>query len=329
MVKKPRFWDIPQILQAFVLSPNGVAGVVSHAGYLSPGLIAAASTLPLAAPRYEPFLARRQKTLGLALTKQRRETDQLDLSWLLLRDGQETTTAGQNGEQDRGYGVVSELLEAVCRSAAEQGFVSVFARLPENCDYLQAFGEHGFNVVVREHTYLRDPGSAPRSAAIQGLRPQEKHDAWSVQQLYRACSPAAIQLAENLTSRTWESPQKVGFKRLGAPIDSHSFVVEGQHVIDGWLRITRFVEGPDRLDLLVHPAAASLVAPLLDFALAWLADYPPRLVLTTVRDYETWKIQAVEASGFQPKLTRLLMVRHLGIRFKAPVLERAFGRVPN
>ena len=315
-------------MRSFVLSRNGVVGVVPHAGSLTPGLIAAASALPIPSPRRQPYISRRGRTFGLALATPRRESDQLDLSWLLVREedgaGAIDHAAGPSDETR----VVTYLVEAVCKGAGERGIVSVFARLPEECRYLEVFREFGFTVVGREPTYCRFETSVPEPIALPDLRRQEKHDAWAIQQLYRVCTPAAVQFAENLTSRTWE-PQVRRFPLFGREPESDSFVLDGENGIDAWLRIDRETDDQNRLSIMVKPGTSRVVPALVDFALEYLSNYNPRPVVITVRDYETGIRDALEESGFEAKYARFLMVRHLGIRFKPMVKTTALGRVPN
>ena len=328
MARKSRVWDVPSIVRSFVLSRNGVVGIVPPSGRLMPGLIAAASALPVVSARYQPYIAADNGRLGLALARPRRESDQLDLAWLLVRACNDSSVNGQVSRPQDETGIVSDLTQAICRDAVESGTVSVFARIPEECAHLEVFHNLGFTIVVREHTYRRPASGVPKPGELPNLRRQEGPDAWSVQQLYRACTPASVQTAENLTSRTWEPPRR-RFAGIRRDTESDSFVMEDKHGIIAWLRIDRAHDEPYRFSLMVQPGNRGAAARLVDFALNWLNDYPRKAVVVAVRDYESGAIAALEESGFKAIYARILMVRNLGIRFADKVKAPALGRVPN
>ena len=328
MARKSRIWDVPSIVRSFVLSRNGVVGVVPPPGSLMPGLIAAASALPVVSARYQPYIAADSGRLGLALARPRRESDQLDLAWLLVRARNDSSVNGQVPQPEDETRIVSNLVQAICRDAVETGMVSVFARIPEDCAHLEVFRNLGFTIVVREHTYMRPSTGVPKADELPNLRRQEGPDAWSVQQLYRACTPASVQTAENLTSRTWEPPRR-RFAGLRGDPESDSFVMEDKHGIVAWLRIDRAPDEPYRISLMVQPGNRDVVPRLVDFALNWSSDYACKAVVTAVRDYESGAIAALEERGFKAIYARILMVRNLGIRFADKVKAPALGRVPN
>ena len=68
---------------------------------------------------------------------------------------------------------------------------------------------------------------------------------------------------------------------------------------------------------------------MLDFGLAWLRRYSPRSVLAVARDHEVSLLRTLEENGFRPVYTRLLMVRHLGIRFLNPLPRAVVERAAN
>ena len=263
-----------------------------------PGLIAAASALPLISARYQPYIAADSDRLGLALARPRRESDQLDLAWLLVRARNGSSVNGQVPRPEDETRIVSDLVQVICRDAVETGMVSVFARIPEECAHLEVFHRLGFTVVVREHTYMRATTDAPKPDELPNTRRQEGPDAWSVQQLYRACTPASVQTAENLTSRTWEPPRRRFAGVRGDP-ESDSFVMDEKHGIIGWLRIDRAHDEPYRFSHMVQPGKQEVIPRLVDFVLDCLSDYPRKAVVTSVRDYESGAIAALEQSGFK------------------------------
>lgn len=329
MVIEPRVWDIPGILGSFVISNAGVIPVVPYAGRVSPGLSGAAATLPLIRPGRTPYLFRDRRRSGLALTKPRRESDQLDLSWMLVRECDPAIESPPRGFASYEAGVVAEMLEAICKRAGTDGMVSVFARIPDECPYKSVFEGYGFSAVVREHTYGRGGAGVATPALLPGLRRQARPDAWGIQQLYRAITPVLVQRAENLTSRTWDLPGRRRFAGFRRPRPDLRFVVEAANEIAAWLKVTPGEDGPHRLRLMAPQNEPGMTQALLDFGLASLRRYSPRSVLAVVRDHDVSLLRTLEENGFRPVYTRLLMVRHLGIRLFKPLPQAVAERAAN
>ena len=329
MLIEPRVWDIPGILGSFVISNAGVIPVVPYTGRVSPGFSGAAATVPLVRPGRTPYLYRDRRRSGLALTQPRRESDQLDLAWMLVRESDPAIESPTRGYESYEAEVVARMLEGICKRAGEEGMVSVFARIPDECPYKPVFEGYGFSCVVREHTYGRSGAGGAIPGPLPGLRSQEGHDAWGIQQLYRAITPVPVQRAENLTSRTWELPGRGRFAGFRRPRPDHRFVVDRPNGIGGWLKVTPGEDDPHRLSLMVPQNEPGMAQTLLDFGLAGLRHYSPRSVLTVARDHDTSLLRTLEENGFRPVYTRLLMVRHLGIRFLNPLPRAVVERAAN
>jgi hypothetical protein len=77
---------------------------------------------------------------------------------------------------------------------------------------------------------------------------------------------------------------------------------------------------------MVHPEYADLAEPLVRFACHRLLESDRRPIYCQVREYEGAVINALRASGFLPKTTRVLLVRHmayLAVRQRVvPALEQ-------
>ena len=202
---------------------------------------------------------------------------------MLVRECDPAIESPPRGYESYEAAVVARMLEAICKRAGEEGMVSVFARLPDECAYKHVFEGYGFTCVVREHTYGRSGAGAASPAPLPGLRPQEGHDAWGIQQLYRAITPVLVQRAENLTSRTWDLPGRRRFAGIRRPRPHHHFVVEGVDGIGGWLKVTPGEDGPHRVRLMAPQNEPGVAQAMLDFGLAWLRRYSPRSVLAVAR----------------------------------------------
>ncbi|MDP6507736.1 MAG: hypothetical protein QF719_08565 [Chloroflexota bacterium] len=328
MVNEPRIWDIPAILGSFVISNAGIVPVVPYTGRVSPGFSGAAAAVPLLRPGHTPFVHRGRRLDGLALTHPRRESDQLDLSWMLVRQGDSAIDTPAGG--DSAEAIVVEMLEAICRHAAEAGMVSLFARIPDEGAHKQVFEQHGFTCVVREHTYGRSAVASEPHAPPAGLREQESPDAWGIQQLYRSLTPALVQRAENLTSRTWDLPGRRCFPAFRRQRPDDRFVVDGSDGLRAWCNaVPGEDDAPHRIRLMVGQSEPGLAQAVLDFTLAWLRRHPRRSVLTTARDHETTLLRTLEENGFRPVYTRLLVVRHLAARLFNPLPRSVFKRAAN
>ena len=248
---------------------------------------------------------------------------------MLVRECDPAIETPPRGFESYEAGVVAGMLEAICKRAGEEGMVSVFARIPDECPYKSVFEGYGFSAVVREHTYGRGGAGAATPALLPGLRHQEPPDAWGIQQLYRAITPVLVQRAENLTSRTWDLPGERRFGGFGKPKPDHRFVVEAASGIAGWLKVTPGEDGPHRLRLMAPQHEPGMTHTLLDFGLASLRRYSPRSVLTVVRDHDIALLRTLKENGFRPVYTRLLMVRHLGIRLLNPLPRAVAERAAN
>ncbi len=321
-----RPWHVPALLGAFVASNAPGHDVVAFRGRMAPAITTAVATLPNVLPDHRPvgaWVDARLEGFGLVrVGAGHRRSSVVAL-----------TIAGRHDEHGRGlavpaepdFSVCRELLAALTSQATSQGRVSLVARVPDRSPFASAFEQSGFTVAVRESIYRRQPAPAAASAAIEGLRPQEPADAWDVQQLYRAITPAAVQQAASLSEHAWDLPGTVR-RRLGRTPQSARYVVPGAQGLDAWLELRSVPRGPHEIALMLHPRAAQLALPAVRFALWRLSDAPQHPVEMVVREHDVQTANGLAATGFEEVSCRLVLAKHLAVRVTSEVPDAALDR---
>jgi len=152
-----------------------------------------------------------------------------DRRWTALAVGL-TDNAGD------GETVTEQLLEYSIRRAGRAGVKRLFARIPLDCEYANAFGRAGFEPYMSE-SILQIPELQRLSIVSGRVREQEAADTWAVHQLYHASAPKQVQYAEAWTSHRWDPVNTSGSKPAvrfwvideGHQIAAHARVVHGNH----------------------------------------------------------------------------------------------------
>jgi len=325
-----RPWHLPALLSAFLLVNPRRRDIVAFRGRLMPAILAAGCGLPGLLPGHRAYMVGADgRFTGLGVTRPRHERRQASIISLVLQGAPPLALAVDEAPGASELHLCADLLGGICADHAAQGFVSVFARLPDPSAFEPAFAEAGFATAVREHTYVRPPASAPEPPDIPGLRVQDAADAWEVFQLYRQTTPAPVQQAEALTSRRWESPSlgRSVFRGGGRP--SEIYVVDGPHGLDAWLEVRLDAGDGHRLELMVHPRSDHLVTALLAHALWRAGQGTVRPVGATVRDHQASIAAGLRAAGFDPSATHRLLVKHMAIRVSGKMLRGALDRATN
>ena len=319
-------WHIPQLLGTFVFANAQQQAVVRYPGRLAPALVAAAATTLGFGSRYRAVAAWGDGSLvGFGVTRRPLDTRQsvIEALTVINHPNVDGKTPGMLGDPDST--VCGELLRGLTAVDAVRGSVGVIARVPVESPFCGTFTSNGFGEVMRERVFHRPPAPAPEPPDILGLRPQERADAWDLQQLHRAITPAAAQQADSpnlhmvrpLVSR-W---------RLGRGGARESYVVASERGLAAWIEIERDIGQTHRMNLMTHPRSADLVASVIEFGLWRLSQWNTRPVQTVVRDHE-WQVAArLQASGFVNTHTRVLMVKHMAVRIAAKAPPAALGRV--
>lgn len=321
-----RPWHVPAVLSAFLASNAPSHDVVPFRGRMAPAITAALATLPTVRPDHRPvgaWVDARLEGFGLVrVGAGHRRSSVVAL-----------TVAGRHDEHGDGlavpaepeFNVCRELLGALTTQAAAQGRVSLVARLPDRSPFAAAFEQSGFAVAVRERIYRRQPAPAAVSADMEGLRPQEPADAWDVQQLYRAITPAAVQQAASLGEHAWDLPGTVRRRLIRTP-QAARYVVVGAQGLDAWLEVRSVPGGPHEIALMLHPRAAQLAVPAVQFALWKLSDAPRHPVEIVAREHDVQTPSGLAATGFEEVSCRLVMAKHMAVRVTSEVPDVALDR---
>src|SRR5687768_13838658 len=241
------------------------------------------------------------KPIGLGQLRPRREAHQWEVAYLAV----EPPSGGQQPNlrlvPDR---TASRLLGALCDAGVARGADRLLARMSDGGGRYELFRQLGFSLAVREYSYFHAlSGAAPAppvspellAQRVPGLRPQRRHDAHSLLQLYARNTPKMVQIVEGKRSQSWETaPVGIG-KRLTRGIGVQRWVVDRDTEKVGWLQIQRLARGPHQIRILVDERASELNQSLVDFALDMLNGAPGG-AMVRAREHQERLINALEAS---------------------------------
>lgn len=207
----------------------------------------------------------------------------------------------------------AHLLDCTGIEAAGRGIQRVFANLPESGGEMELFHQSGFLFYAREEVYRLAPRPAVEVESMPELRAQRAEDWPAVQKLCVAITPQRVRQAEGgiVVAAGAES----SCRRYVLPGAKNDEAAAALSLFDGsrgsWLR------------LLIHPDSREEADRLIAWGLGHLegAEYHP--VYCNVRQYESGVRAALEAAGFQPFVTRALMVKHTVAWTKSPAQELA------
>jgi hypothetical protein len=242
---------------------------------------------------------------GFAQIRERRTCPEADVLFMAPALGKDA-----NAE------VWQHLLPYICRRAAERGIERLFARPPEGGGEVHLFSQVGFSVYTREDVFRLVGNSRMQSRLSSGvsIRPYLSEDVVAVYQLYTAVTSRLVQMAENVPGQGRLCPQDI-WPLTG---DRQGYVLEREGEAVGCLTVR-----PGRvghwLYVLLHPKAYGYAGDLLAHGLAALADAPSRPVHCGVREYQGGLRAVLEDMGFQPYVSRALMVKHNTVRVIDPV----------
>jgi hypothetical protein len=298
----------------------------------------------------------RWRPLGVAQTRARPGAQAWDMIYLAAMTGMDAQPSPISQDE-----VYLELVQRAVNDAITRGVHRFFARMDDDLPEVEVFGKLGFQRYARELTYvlpritsdamestyaparllqgLEDARTLNRftsgdTAYADGVRPEvslrkwQREDAWGLLQLYDACTPRRVQVAEGLTSDELLYT-RAGGRMFSLPLlerQSMVFVQDHGARLGGWLKL-RFGRGtqPHQMFLMAHPDDPETPLALVRFGLRILAEEGERPVVCLVREYEGHIADALRACGFEHQATRALLVRHLAMRAlrnrEVPALE--------
>ena len=299
------------------------------------------------------------RPVGLAQMRPRREPYQWEVVFLAVERPVGTGRAAPAGSGDD-FPVpllfspdrrAARLLGELCDVAVQLGAERLFASIDEDGGRYELFRQIGFSPVVREYLYYGTPertagaaagagtaaGSGPAGAApvIAGLRPQQRADAFGLLQLYQACTPKVVQMAEGKRSRSWDLPAESWGRRLTRRPREQRWVVERDSRKVAWLHLARRgreASAALHVEMMVEPGASDLYEPLLQLALVTarkehaVEGRPGMGILIDVREHQPGLLAALEAHELDVVERRLLMVKQLAAAVRhhqlVPALEK-------
>jgi len=228
--------------------------------------------------------------------------------WSGVARGYVTFVAPALASGDHVEGAWAQLIEYVGVDAARLGLHHLIAEAPEDGAEVDALRRAGFAIYLRQDIFRLEAGRAPRPALDAGaLRECEEADSWAIQQLYFNTAPRLAHLAEG-------TPQA---DRSGA----RGYVCEEKGDLVAYVEVRRGSHGA-WFNSLVHPDVEARAARILGEALARLGPAWDRPVFCGVRRYQEWLRRPLEALGFEPYGSSVLMVKHLVVHVAEPEVAR-------
>ncbi len=199
-----------------------------------------------------------------------------------------------------------QLLDQAAVQAGRIGIQHLVAEAPEDSEAIEVLQRSGYAIYLRQDI-LRLVRTRLTVAAEPLLRPCETRDAWGVQQIYINTAPRLVQQAEGV-------PQ---IQRTGAV---RSYVLEENMEITACLQLRR---GPDSawFNVFVHPQAESCASNVIQYGLSLFGSNWNAPIFCGVRSYQEWLRHPLEALGFEPFGSSVVMVKHLVSAILEPELE--------
>ena len=327
-VLRLRPWHIRALIGTFVLGPKSCRSVVGGEGLRALCLRALAYAIPglIQGKRaYGAWMA--GQLVGFLLVECQAKSRRVRVLDLAVVD--------RSFDRDQGLNNMS-CVKAICETllmrlsdvAARDGFISLFVRVAIDSPFVPIFQGLGFVVAVREDVYVRNPRPMSVPHLVEGLRSREAADSWDVSQLYRAVTPAAVQLADFPDAKLSGGFQGHVFESL-LSTRPREFVIGSSEAcgVDAWVRVTAANNGRHTISLMIHPRNASSASPLIRYALWRLtqgASIPTEIM---VRSHDDVLRRAVEFEGFNLTDTRELMVHQMAVRVHAGSPAQVFDRV--
>ncbi|MCL4458869.1 MAG: hypothetical protein M1136_09980 [Chloroflexi bacterium] len=237
---------------------------------------------------------------GLIGARARIGTDVWDIDQLL---------AEPTPEADVAY---AQLLEHLCKAAAEDGVERVFLRIRADSPVAQAASGAGFTLYSSEYIYwLRS--NRHYAVSLPNLRRRNRSDYQAVFRLYCATVPAQVRQFEGMTLYEWRRIDSWGTRPAGwpslLPCGRTDFVLEQGGTITAWLQI---YPQSRCLILLLQPQERATMTALLHYGLNHLGHGGP--VVCPVHSYQGYLRLFLEEEGFELIAEHALFAKALVVR---------------
>ncbi len=341
-VSTARWWHMPGITRLIRQSrrrrPDGVP-VAREALLWTPfwspsvGLVQSVwgSQVPGVPAASSHVVEARGRVVGLGQSRSRGDARQWEVTFLAIEPGE--AVGATAGFPDRR---AMHLLGRLCDAATERGAERIFALVRDDGAGHAILRQLSFALVTRELAFLLPASVAPSDdalaavASLEGVRRQERADAFGVYQLYRVTTPPVVQLAEARRPQSWDLPRRAfgALPRLARVAHGRRWVVTRDDQIVAWAHLAIARRGPHQLSLMVAPSAADLAVPLVTLALDAARRARVAPVVASIRDHQWPEHEALTDSGFRPHETNLIMMKQLALavpsarRHLLPAMER-------
>lgn len=263
-----------------------------------------AETIVLYAP------ARRGRPVGFLQARARRGRPEADVAFL-------APALGADGDA---VSIWYRLLAECAQTIGSRGGQRLFAQIANGNGIEEVFRQAGFNVYTHEDVYRLGEWPTHR-AKTNLLRHQHARDGWDLLRLYGQLTPRPVQIAEGMLS-----PEGLG-GQMGDWWDQTrgtGYILQIENEIAGAVRVQRG-RAAYWLRFWLHPQAQEYNETLLRGALSLLWAAPHRPIYCSVRDYESGLRAPLEQAGFQHVCTRSLLVKHITVRAKEPLIKLVPG----
>lgn len=216
------------------------------------------------------------------------------------------------------------LLNHLCMEAGRKGYQRIYARLKSDSDEANIFKHVGFSSYTEEQIFRLDEDTmrSNRQSEIN-IRRQTPADSWSLQRLYAAVTPQAVQVAEGLAQGQWQ----IHNYPLADQGHRYGYVWENEGEILAVLNIHSGKNG-HWFRMMIHPETHDQVADLCAAGLNILPNPKNKPIYCSLRTYQSELAARINEHGFEPFAQQQLMVKHNTVRARdlfsqfLPVFDR-------
>jgi hypothetical protein len=199
-----------------------------------------------------------------------------------------------------------DLLQHLSVVKGESGLQRIFAKVPDDPQTVEVFRHAGLSAYARRQVFrLGQPPRHAPAASNDRLRPAEERDAGALRRLRNSLTPRMVQQVEGGTE-VERNPTAVLPWWMSRELSE--FVWEDSGDIRAYLRLLTGQDGR-WLRVLLEPGSSQHAELLLSEFLSGLVPYPDRPLYCGVREYEGGLRSALDALGFEPLASELLMTR--------------------